>query len=223
MLVATSTWGTSALVWPAPLQKCAANLSLQTINNRLDDPSELSIPKTIIVSDIQTWPAIGTRSPRREFNRGLVESKYLTGDISVRPTNYKLSLHSLELGGSWTYQGTLRIALKVNQSAKEIVLNAYQLKLHSAELLTDLNKTEESAKAVDITEDKDRQRVTLTFEKEFSQSEKAYLDIKFEGVMNNVGRPKFSILTTANNPAAHGWLLSLSICASSGGRKVCSP
>jgi hypothetical protein len=66
------------------------------------------------------------------------------------------------------------------------VLNTKALKLHSAQLSTDHTKTETSTKAIDIKEDKENERVTLTFPEEFPTTDKALLNIEFQGVMNNV-------------------------------------
>ncbi len=80
----------------------------------------------------------------------------------------------------------MKIALDVKKSAKEIVLNANQLIIHSAELSTEHTKTESAAKASSISYDKDTQRATLNFDVAFETTSKALLDIKFQGTMNNV-------------------------------------
>jgi aminopeptidase N len=97
-----------------------------------------------------------------------------------------LSLFDLELGDNWSYQGNVKIALDVKKSVKEIVLNANQLIIHSAELSTEHTKTESAAKASSISYDKDAQRATLNFDVAFPTTSKAWLDIKFQGTMNNV-------------------------------------
>lgn len=104
----------------------------------------------------------------------------------VKPTNYRLSLHDLESGGNWQYQGTVKIALDIKKSAREIVLNANQLKIQSAELSTEHTKTQSAAKASDISYDSKAHRVTLTFDDAFPTASKAWLDVKFQGTINNV-------------------------------------
>lgn len=104
----------------------------------------------------------------------------------MKPINYDLSIHSLEFLGDWSYQGRVKIALEINQSAKEIVLNTNQLKIHSAELSTEHTKTETSSKASHISYDAPRQRATLSFDNEFPASQKAVLDVSFQGTINNV-------------------------------------
>jgi hypothetical protein len=108
---------------------------------------------------------------------------------SVKPTNYAISIHDLELGGKWSYQGRVKIALEINKSAKEIVLNTNQLVIHGAELSTEHTKTESSTKASNISYDKENQRATLSFDQEFPTSSKAWLDITFQGTINNVCLP----------------------------------
>jgi hypothetical protein len=105
---------------------------------------------------------------------------------SVKPTNYNISIHDLELGGKFSYQGRVKIALEIKKSAKEIVLNTNQLVIHGAELSTEHTKTESSAKASNISYDKDSQRATLSFDQDFPAASKAWLDITFQGTMNNV-------------------------------------
>jgi hypothetical protein len=104
----------------------------------------------------------------------------------VKPINYELSIHDLEFLGNWSYQGTVKIALEIKKSAKEIVLNSNQLVIHSAELSTEQSKTEQAAKASNISYNKDEQRATLSFDQAFPATSKAWLDIKFQGTMNDV-------------------------------------
>ena len=53
---------------------------------------------------------------------------------SVKPVNYDISLHDLELGGSYSYHGTVKIDLEVRKNTTEIVLNTLQLKIGRAEV-----------------------------------------------------------------------------------------
>jgi aminopeptidase N len=115
----------------------------------------------------------------------------LAHSTSVKPINYNLSLYNLEFLGKWSYQGTVKIDLDIKKSAKEIVLNTHQLVLHSAELTTEQSKTEQALKSSGISYDEANQRATITFGQEFPVSSKAVLEIKFQGVMNDV-----SITTT---------------------------
>ncbi|KAF2811700.1 uncharacterized protein BDZ99DRAFT_497372 [Mytilinidion resinicola] len=105
---------------------------------------------------------------------------------TVKPSHYSISLYDLELGGEWSYQGTVAIDLEIKKSTKEIVLNSLQLKIHSAELKTENTKTEQNFKASDITYDAHKQRVTLAFGEEPPATSKATLVVKFQGTMNNL-------------------------------------
>ena len=51
---------------------------------------------------------------------------------SVKPSNYDISLFDLELGGSYTYQGIVKIDVESFKATKEIVLNTLDLQLHTA-------------------------------------------------------------------------------------------
>ena len=55
--------------------------------------------------------------------------------IRVKPVNYNISLYDLELGGGFSYQGTVKIDLDVKEAPNKIVLNAHQLKVHDAQLI----------------------------------------------------------------------------------------
>jgi hypothetical protein len=103
----------------------------------------------------------------------------------AKPLNYNLSIYDLEFLGNWTYKGALKIDLDIKKAAKEIVLNANQLVLQSAELFTDHPKTQEGLKSSGIDYDKTNQRITISFAQQFPVS-KGFLEIKFQGVMNNV-------------------------------------
>jgi aminopeptidase N len=104
---------------------------------------------------------------------------------TVKPINYDISIYDLELGGAFSYQGTVNILSKIIKSSKEITLNTHQLKIHSAEVQLEHTKTQQSFKATDISYDAPRQRATLTFPEQLPTSEKALIVIKFQGTINN--------------------------------------
>ena len=53
---------------------------------------------------------------------------------SIKPINYEISLYDLELGGEYTFQGTVKIDVDIKKATNEIIINAHQLKLHRAEI-----------------------------------------------------------------------------------------
>lgn len=65
------------------------------------------------------------------------------------------------------------------------MLNANELKIHSAEVASDSGKHSSSIKASNISYDQKNQRCTLAFDQELAQSPKAVVSISFEGIMNN--------------------------------------
>jgi len=114
----------------------------------------------------------------------MVSTDVLERDIlpdTVKAVNYDLSIYDIELGGAFSYQGTVSILFKISKATKEIVLNSHQLKLHSAEVSVD----QKSFKAADISYDVPRQRATLSFTDELLVSEEATLVIKFQGTVNH--------------------------------------
>ncbi|KAH0542618.1 hypothetical protein FGG08_003026 [Glutinoglossum americanum] len=104
---------------------------------------------------------------------------------ALKPTNYTISLYGLELGGAFGYQGTVKIDVDIKRSIKEVVLNANQLKVNSAEVIVERTKTQESFKASTISYNEKLQRVTLLFPTDLPVSSKALLVIDFNGTMNS--------------------------------------
>ncbi|TVY83728.1 Aminopeptidase [Lachnellula suecica] len=100
---------------------------------------------------------------------------------TVKAVNYDLSIHDIELGGAFSYQGTVNILSKITKGTKKIVLNTHLIKIHSAEVSVD----QKSFKTTDISYDAPRQRATLSFTDELPVSEDATLAIKFQGTINN--------------------------------------
>lgn len=96
-----------------------------------------------------------------------------------------MSLYDLELGGSWSYQGTVKIDLEIKADTKEITLNTHQLKIHAAEIATEQGKTEGTIKTTNVSYDAQNQRATLAFDQQIPQSHKAVLAITFQGTVNN--------------------------------------
>lgn len=101
----------------------------------------------------------------------------------VKPVNYDISLHDLELGGSYSYHGTVKIDLEVRKNTTEIVLNTLQLKIGRAEVRLEGSKSIQASK---ITYDDKSQRATLGLSEELKGPSKATLAVQFSGTMNNV-------------------------------------
>ena len=104
---------------------------------------------------------------------------------NIKPINYDLSIYDLELGGSFTYQGTVSILAKILRSTNEIILNSHQLIIHSAEVTVELAKSQQSFKTSGIWFDVPRRRVTISFQDALPITEKAVITLKFEGTMNH--------------------------------------
>jgi aminopeptidase N len=125
----------------------------------------------------------------------------------VKPKHYTLSIYDLELGGAFSYQGTVAIQVDIKSETNEITLNTCQLKIHSVEL----NSGSETYTTSAVTHDERRQRSTLAFEQKLPTGPDAVLTIKFQGTMNNVSRSAGQLSLEANNLPAHVWLLPLSL------------
>jgi Peptidase M1 N-terminal domain len=103
---------------------------------------------------------------------------------TIKPISYDISIYDIELGGNFTYQGTVSILATVVRASKEIVLNSHQIKIHSAEVQLERTKTQQTLTASEISYDAPRQRVTLSFPEEIPLA-KAVIVLKFEGIINN--------------------------------------
>lgn len=104
---------------------------------------------------------------------------------NIKPIHYDISIYDIELGGSFSYQGTVSIISQVVTSSREIVLNSHQLRIHSAEVHLPHIKTEQIVRASELSYDVPRQRLTLSFPQELPVIEKALIVLKFQGTINN--------------------------------------
>ncbi|KAI9657062.1 MAG: hypothetical protein M1821_003228 [Bathelium mastoideum] len=103
----------------------------------------------------------------------------------VKPTNYALYIHDIELGGQFSYRGTVSVDIEIKQTLKEITLNAYQLQIHDAELFTEHTKTEQSIKTKEISYDEKARRATFHFPVEVPTTPHGRLVINFSGTVND--------------------------------------
>jgi aminopeptidase N len=139
---------------------------------------------------LQTWPRTATFSLRGKLDCTYKRNEANKSSSRAKPSHYAISLYDIEFGGKFTYKGTVSINTKIakDDGFSELVLNAHQLKVHSAELKAgDATKS-----AKDISYDEKRQRVTLDFGEKINHSGEATLEVKFEGTINNVRQTMFS-------------------------------
>ncbi|KFY05564.1 hypothetical protein V491_09095, partial [Pseudogymnoascus sp. VKM F-3775] len=104
---------------------------------------------------------------------------------TIKPTNYAISIHDIAPGGAFTYQGTVSISAKILKPTKTITLNAIELKVHSAEVTVNTDKTQQTVPNIDATYDVPKQRVTLDFAADLPATNDAVIVIKFEGILND--------------------------------------
>jgi aminopeptidase N len=104
---------------------------------------------------------------------------------TVKPVHYDLSLYDIELGGAFSFQGTVKITAKVLESTKSIVLNSHQLKIHDSEVLVESSETQKPLESSDISYDAPRQRATIEFSEKIPASNTVVIVINFQGIMNN--------------------------------------
>jgi len=125
---------------------------------------------------------------------------------SVKPINYDISLYDIELGGEWSYEGTVGILARVTESTKELVLNSIDLEIHGAEV-SDAEKTQETIKSTAISYDTKAQRATLTFSQNLAVSDTTLIIIKFKGQINDgmhgFYRSKYKIPNTTDDELHH--------------------
>lgn len=58
----------------------------------------------------------------------------MTKKERVAPINYNIELWDLELGGAFSYQGSVTIDLNIRSPIKSIILNSHQLDIQSANI-----------------------------------------------------------------------------------------
>ncbi|KAK2629387.1 hypothetical protein QTJ16_000207 [Diplocarpon rosae] len=104
---------------------------------------------------------------------------------NIRPLNYDISIYDIELGGAFSYTGTVKILSRIVRSSREIILNTHLLKIHSAEVSLEHRKTQQAFKSSAISYDVPRQRVSISFAEDLPASEEALIFITFEGTINN--------------------------------------
>jgi aminopeptidase N len=97
---------------------------------------------------------------------------------TVKPIHYTLELFDLELGGAFTYQGTVRIQVNINKAVEEITLNTHQLNVSSAGII-------DGKSASKISYDEKSQRTTFAFSEAVQPSPNAVIRLEFSGTMNN--------------------------------------
>lgn len=105
--------------------------------------------------------------------------------IRVKPVNYDLSIYGLELGGAFSYKGTVCIDIDIKKPTSVITLNAHQLQIQTAKVTTDQNESESGVKPSDTSYDEKKQRISFHFKDDLPPTSKAALTIEFTGTMNN--------------------------------------
>ena len=102
---------------------------------------------------------------------------------AIRPTNYNLSLFDLEFGGSWGYNGIVKIDATVSEDVDKIVINTKELKILDAEVSGRDGDSKISAMK-DVAYDTTNERATIQLSKPIPAKD-VVLTIKFKGTMNN--------------------------------------
>ncbi|KAI5797320.1 peptidase family M1-domain-containing protein [Pyronema domesticum] len=100
----------------------------------------------------------------------------------VKPTHYELDLHNLNFE-SFTYDGTVKIALNLQEATSSISVNAKELTLNEGEVYIESSK--ETVKVSDISYDKKSEIAKLSLEKEIPGEGTASFTIKFSGALNH--------------------------------------
>jgi aminopeptidase N len=101
---------------------------------------------------------------------------------TVQPINYGISIYDIELGGAFSYQGTVSITAKVLLSTESITLNSHQLKIHGSKVLINQSLMIKSSK---VSYNVSNQRATLEFPEELPVSDDVLIVIEFQGTINN--------------------------------------
>jgi aminopeptidase N len=100
---------------------------------------------------------------------------------NIKPINYDLSLFNLEFGGSWGYDGLVKIEAHVSPT-KEVVINTKELKVTGATVVNSDGKV--LASMTNVSDDTKNERATIALDRELPSGD-AVLAIEFKGTMNN--------------------------------------
>ncbi|XXH05230.1 hypothetical protein Hte_011655 [Hypoxylon texense] len=103
---------------------------------------------------------------------------------TATPSHYDLSISHLKFE-DWSYQGNVTIDVSITEPTKEIVINSIELKLLTAKITVQHTKATQSLETTTFNYDEKKQRATLVFADEVPASQKAALQITFQGTMNN--------------------------------------
>lgn len=99
----------------------------------------------------------------------------------IKPINYDLSLTNLEFGGSWGYDGLVKIEAHVSPT-QEVVINTKELKITGVTVLDSNGKM--LASMTGVSDDTTNERATISLDKELPSGD-AVLAIEFKGIMNS--------------------------------------
>ncbi|KAI2615097.1 peptidase family M1-domain-containing protein [Hypoxylon sp. NC1633] len=136
------------------------------------------------------------KSSRRSFSSSpavfcsaIIHSSSIMADrdvlpSTVTPSHYNISISSLKFE-DWSYQGTVTIDVSITEPVKEIVINSIELELLAAKLTVEHTKATQTLETTTFNYDEKKQRATLVFADEVPVSQKASLQISFQGTMNN--------------------------------------
>ncbi|KMU82914.1 adipocyte-derived leucine aminopeptidase [Coccidioides immitis H538.4] len=100
----------------------------------------------------------------------------------AKPSHYTISLYNLQLGGSWGYNGTVKIDTRITRPTSEIVLNVKAIEVQTAKITSKDGST--SVNSSDISYDRTSERVTTKFAEEIKEGD-FVLELAFTGTMNN--------------------------------------
>ncbi|OTA99541.1 hypothetical protein M426DRAFT_325072 [Hypoxylon sp. CI-4A] len=103
---------------------------------------------------------------------------------TVTPSHYDLSISHLNFK-DWSFQGNVAIDVAITEPVKEIVINSIELKLLSAKVTVNHTKASQALETTTFKYDEKKQRATIVFADEVPASQKATLQITFEGIVNN--------------------------------------
>lgn len=103
---------------------------------------------------------------------------------TVTPSHYDLSISELKFA-DWSYSGQVTIDVSVTEPTKEMVINSIELKLLTAKITVQHTKGTQTLEATTFSYDEKKQRATLVFADEVPASQKAALQITFQGTINN--------------------------------------
>lgn len=171
------------MLYPASL-RLLRNHPARTNRSTQNTQSKSKRTETINTNTGRTWLPTEKSSLRSTLlpARLSIPRRLIGCQNSVKPTRYELDLYNLDTD-KFTYDGTVKISLQMQEKTSSISVNSKELTLHEGTFYVE--STEATVKVSDIACDKKTEVAKLTLADEIPGEGTGLLTIKFSGALNH--------------------------------------